>query len=378
MSKQKSESPWLKVRFDEICKNISDRIDDPKQADTDYYVGLEHLDSDDLEIRRHGIPEDMSSSKFRFKSGQILFGRRRAYQRKLAIAKREGICSTDIMVLEPIEGKIVKDLLPIFMQSEEFFERILTHSAGSLSPRVKWIHLAEQEFWIPSKLEQTKIIEMIRGIDITITSSHNLLKKFKILEKSLLDFFFITTVNSKKRIKNKIELEDLLTLEYGFSLPETKRVEGKIPVYGSNGITGFHDKSMVNGPGIIIGRKGTAGNVIWSESDFFPIDTTYYVKMKRDDVSLKWMYYRLKHLTLSQLALNTAVPGLNRNDVYDIIIDLSDKKTRDEFEIKMQKLQDNILKITDYIDKLFKVRKSILNSKLLRVTTKQEEKYLVQ
>ena len=88
-----SNGSWQKVRFDQICKNISNRIDDPKQADTDYYVGLEHLDSEEPKILRHGSPNDIGATKLRFKSGQILFGKRRWYLRKLAVAQREGICS---------------------------------------------------------------------------------------------------------------------------------------------------------------------------------------------------------------------------------------------------------------------------------------------
>ena len=68
-----SNGSWQKVRFDQICKNISDRIDDPKQAKTDYYVGLEHLDSEEPKILRHGSPQDVVSSKSYFKKGQILF-----------------------------------------------------------------------------------------------------------------------------------------------------------------------------------------------------------------------------------------------------------------------------------------------------------------
>jgi len=89
---------WNKVRFDEICSNISNRINNPKEAETDYYVGLEHLESEQLKIRKHGTPDDVSATKLKFESGQILFGKRRFYQRKLAVANREGICSAHMLV----------------------------------------------------------------------------------------------------------------------------------------------------------------------------------------------------------------------------------------------------------------------------------------
>jgi len=117
----KSQITWQKVRFDQICKNVSDKIDDPKQAETDYYVGLEHLDSEEPRILRHGTPDDVNATKLKFKAGQILFGKRRWYQRKLAITECSGICSAHMMVLEAVEGKIIKEFLPIFFARRRIF-----------------------------------------------------------------------------------------------------------------------------------------------------------------------------------------------------------------------------------------------------------------
>ncbi|MFA4888748.1 MAG: restriction endonuclease subunit S [Candidatus Omnitrophota bacterium] len=108
-----------------------------------------------------------------------------------------------------------------------------------------------------------------------------------------------------------------IELAYGDGLPERTRKKGPIPVFGSNGVTGFHDKALVKGPGIIIGRKGTVGQVVFSKADFWPIDTTYYVKFKGDDDIVFW-YYFLSTLGLNQMNSHSAVPGLNRDNVYEI------------------------------------------------------------
>jgi len=107
-------------------------------------------------------------------------------------------------------------------------------------------------------------------------------------------------------------------LVYGDGLPERERRNGPIPVFGSNGITGFHDKALIRGPGIIIGRKGTVGQVALSKGDFWTIDTTYYVKLKEDGDIFFW-FYLLQTLGLSQMNSHSAVPGLNRDDVYSIL-----------------------------------------------------------
>lgn len=119
-------------------------------------VGLEHLIPDEIRFDAYDINTDNTFSK-RFVKGQVLFGRRRAYQRKAAIAEFDGICSGDITVIEAIEGKMVSELLPFIIQTPVFFDYANRGSAGSLSPRVKWEHLLDYEFELPS-LEEQKVL----------------------------------------------------------------------------------------------------------------------------------------------------------------------------------------------------------------------------
>lgn len=119
-------------------------------------VGLEHLIPDEIRFDAYDINTDNTFSK-RFVKGQVLFGRRRAYQRKAAIAEFDGICSGDITVIEAIEGKMVPELLPFIIQTPVFFDYANRGSAGSLSPRVKWEHLADYEFEL-LPLEEQKIL----------------------------------------------------------------------------------------------------------------------------------------------------------------------------------------------------------------------------
>ncbi len=111
--------------------------------------------------------------------------------------------------------------------------------------------------------------------------------------------------------------EKVCTLEYGASLPKEKRADGPYPVVGSNGITGFHSEFLVPGPAIVVGRKGSAGEVTWIDKHCFPIDTTYYVKQVDETQSdLRYLYWLLKTLDLPALRGGAGIPGLNRTDVY--------------------------------------------------------------
>jgi type I restriction enzyme S subunit len=109
-----------------------------------------------------------------------------------------------------------------------------------------------------------------------------------------------------------------IELAYGKSLPKGDRVDdGGIPVYGSNGITGWHDTAVVDGPTVIVGRKGSAGAVQFVDGPCFPIDTTYYARPREGfDFDIKFLFYLLRRLDLSRLKTATGVPGLTREDAY--------------------------------------------------------------
>ena len=111
-------------------------------------------------------------------------------------------------------------------------------------------------------------------------------------------------------------LGDVVELAYGKALKEQNRRPGTVPVYGSNGQVGWHDERLVTGPGIVVGRKGNPGTVTWAPTDFFPIDTTFYVVPKIDCPSLHFLYFALCEQQLASLSADSAVPGLNRNLAY--------------------------------------------------------------
>lgn len=113
-----------------------------------------------------------------------------------------------------------------------------------------------------------------------------------------------------------IPIGEICKFEYGSSLRSDIRQPGDVPVYGSNGQVGWHNKSYTDGPTLIIGRKGSIGEVHYSDVACFPIDTTYYVDKTKRPCDLKWLYYMLLEADLTRLNKSAAVPGLNRDDAY--------------------------------------------------------------
>ncbi|WP_104099109.1 restriction endonuclease subunit S [Stutzerimonas kunmingensis] len=124
------------------------------------------------------------------------------------------------------------------------------------------------------------------------------------------------------------KVEDLMELAYGKALKATDRNDGPVPVYGSGGITGYHDQALVAGPSIIVGRKGTVGSLYWEDQPFFPIDTVFYVKT---DQPLTYCYYLLKTLGLEDMNTDGAVPGLNRGNAYRLPVVIPDTSVLNAF-----------------------------------------------
>ncbi len=115
-----------------------------------------------------------------------------------------------------------------------------------------------------------------------------------------------------------VRIGEICIFKYGKSLPDAARSGGSVPVFGSNGIIGKHDLALTAGETIVIGRKGSHGEVNFSPVPCWPIDTTYYVDKTSTDTDLTWLRYRLEAAGLNQMNRAAAVPGLNRDDAYRV------------------------------------------------------------
>jgi len=415
----RNEKNWQKVRLEEICSIFQERIDDPKQAKTKYYVGLEHLDSNEPKILRHGNSNDVVSSKFIFKKGQILFGRRRAYLRKLAIAEFDGICSTDIFVLDSIPGKIVDGFLSLFLQSEIFFERVLKFSAGSLSPRVKWKQISKEEFVIPSKSEQKSLVSFFHQIDDTILKTKDILEKFKIFQE--LQINELTTKGIKKIkpkpvkdfLGNEIEIPEswdyipikniVKLFHNGIWGDDCKNDETDIPVLRSTEIN--HDgtlhfsniayrsilpkkieKYTLQQDDLLIvassGSKKLIGRVaLFNSFENRILFSNFLLRLRPKNITTKYLYYFLnsklykdflEHMQLT----STGLRNFPKNDFLELKFPLPNP---DEQELIISKLDLISTKITlseEYLSKLKNLKKVLLYSKL--IPSLKENELIVQ
>lgn len=161
MSLNLDKSTWKRVAFGDVVRNVNVTVRDPWAAGIDRVIAMEHLDPGELKIERWGSAADGTTFTRRVKPGQTLFGKRRAYQRKVAYAEFDAICSGDILTFEADEAQMLSEFLPFLVQSNEFFDHALDTSAGSLSPRTNWRDLANFDFDLPPLDEQKRTADLL-------------------------------------------------------------------------------------------------------------------------------------------------------------------------------------------------------------------------
>ncbi|RLE04455.1 MAG: hypothetical protein DRI99_03870, partial [Candidatus Aminicenantes bacterium] len=189
--------------------------------------------------------------------------------------------------------------LHYFFQSHTFWRHLLG-AQGSTMKNINLPLLKSLQLSLPPLPEQQKIAEILSTVDQAIEKVDDSIAKTERLKKGLMQELLTKglpvasatqTGIGHKEFKNTeigripkewevVRLGEVFSLEYGKGLTEKERENGEYPVYGSNGVVGYHSQYIVKGPGIIVGRKGTIGAITWSDRNFWPIDTTYYILLK--------------------------------------------------------------------------------------------------
>ncbi len=223
--------------FSSVITLSTTRTPDPASAGIDRFVGLEHIEPENLHIRSWGNVADGITFTNTFKRGQVLFGKRRAYQRKVAVADFDGVCSSDIYVFESKDPNVLlPELVPFICQSEGFYDFAVKTSAGSLSPRTNWSHLANYEFPLPPVDEQRRIADLLWAADDVIENWQVAQNAAQITLHSTATSLLHQDLLKRKFLGEDIDLpkgweiacfEDVISrITYGFTNPMPTTEEG--------------------------------------------------------------------------------------------------------------------------------------------------------
>ncbi len=207
--------------------------------------------------------------------------------------------------------------------------------------------------------EKFVIEEIIRDNNKLNKIEEDILKEISDLEKQ------VSKVLNSSMTGPLVPLGQLLTLEYGKGLPERDRLSGDFPVLGSNGVVGYHNESLIKGPAIIVGRKGSVGKINFVNSNCYPIDTTYYADFNKEKLKPRYVYYLLKHANLEVLNSGIGPGGLNREDAYKVQVPSLSIDKQNELLDKMRPLEERLANRSESLLKLKIERRENLNKHLL-------------
>lgn len=157
------------------------------EKEVEYFVGLENIEPENFQLQGFGLVANGTTFTKRFAKGDVLFGKRRAYLKKVAVAGFDGICSGDILVIRARTKKMLQDLLPFYISSEAFIQHAVSTSAGSLSPRTKWKDLADLEVYLPDLKTQEKMLEIFTQLQNTMQQLKQQKTTLKQLKQKLLN-----------------------------------------------------------------------------------------------------------------------------------------------------------------------------------------------
>jgi type I restriction enzyme S subunit len=354
------KSNWTKVKLGDVVAEPRDTVKDFAIEQIEHAVGLEHIDSEDIHLRRSANMDSSTTFTKKFSAGDVLFGRRRAYLKKAAQAKFSGICSGDITVLRAKEA-LLPELLPFVVNNDKFFDYAVKHSAGGLSPRVKFKDLAHYEFLLPPKHQQAKLAELHWAMDEVVQANKNFLEKIKLFQEvSCLQLLGLRKDGNEGRKWKIKSLLDVAPLQRGFDLPSDKLMNGKYPVCYSNGIRNQNENYMVNGPGVCTGRSGTIGNVFYIEQDYWPHNTTLWVTDFKGNHP-KYIYHLYSKLHFEKKMAGTGVPTLNRNDIHQIKVRIPDIDDQISISNQLDSIENKIDHACNLFDKSKSLQKSLIN-----------------
>ena len=367
---------WKRMAFGDFAHSIGDRAE-PKDAQEEIYVGLEHLDPQCLHIRRWGKGSDVIGGKLRFQKGDIIFGKRRAYQRKLAVAEFGGICSAHAMVVRARPDKVLPEFLPFLMMSDRFMNRAVEISVGSLSPTINWTTLKLETFDLPPLNQQRRIAEILWAVDEMMLTQESLENDTRASRATFLD----TSVTEGRKAAahgrnatwphwHEVTLSEVVDFLDGQRKPvkESDRAKrrGDYPYYGASGIIDTIDGFIYDEPLVLLGEDGAnivdrSSPLAFRVSGKIWVNNHAHVLRVKPPNSLVYVEYYLESLDYKPFVTGTAQPKLNKGVCEGIRIPLPDSKFQTEIELRLLAFEKALAAQAEYSKKTRDFLSALLN-----------------
>lgn len=354
-----------RVKLGDVAREYKATCGDQKEGLR--VVGLEHLIPQQIILTLWDEGKENTFTKM-FKKGQVLFGRRRAYLKKAAVAPFDGICSGDITVIEAIPGKILPELLPFIIQNDTLFDFAVERSAGSLSPRVKWEHLKNFEFELPELDKQKELADILWASEQAKTAYRDLISSTDELVKSQFIEMF--------RECPKCDLSRLSVIDMGSS-PDSKTYneEGKgLPFY--QGKTEFGE--MIIGDAVMYCsapvKIAQANDVLMSVRA--PVGTVNLAKEEccigrglasiraidsKSEALFLFFALRIMEKEIDAMGVGSTFKAINKNALFSVQIPEASLELQSAFVLLAQQFDKSKFAAKQALENLEKTQKSLMN-----------------
>ena len=300
----------------------------------------------------------------RLRAGDIIYSRRGDVEKRALIREREEgwFCGTGCLKVRLGSGVVDPLFASLFLGHPAIREWIVRHAVGATMPNLNTTIMSEVPFALPPLAEQNAIAGVIGALDDKIELNRRMNATLEAMARALFQSWFVDFDPVRAKLDGRQpfgldsdtaalfpanfeesalgpipqgweagRLDDVLTLQRGFDLPTPDRTHGKYPVMAASGPNGCHDKFMVRGPGVTTGRSGVLGRVFFIHGDFWPLNTSLWVKeFKR--VSTAYSFHLLRGLDFEMFNAGSAVPTLNRNHVHNLPVVIPPKPIIEAFD----------------------------------------------
>lgn len=386
---------WKLVKFGDVAFEPKETMKDIVSEGIEHVVGLEHITSGDVHLRNSASIDESTTFTKKFAKGDVLFGRRRAYLKKAAVAHFDGICSGDITVFRA-KSNLLPELLPFIVNNDKFFDYAVQHSAGGLSPRVKFKDLANYEFLLPPKYQQAQLAELLWAMDEVIEREQSLLNNLEINLNSLIEKEIHGVEISGKTIKMIIEelsqktkvvtLDKLGVFLKGKGIMKSDVIENGIPCvrYGElytkhhriiRDYFSFVDRETANqsfklekndillaGSGETITEIGKSASFVDDMEVYAGSDTLVFRPYEMDGYYLGYlMNSQLVRQQLNKYGTGATVMHIYQSDIKKIKVPLVNIDTQQKISNKLELFASNIEGLKNKIQSSQSLQKSLIN-----------------
>lgn len=358
-----------KYKFANIAYNSTEKKK-PEEKDKYTYIGLEHLDPGTLEVTRYGSEVAPIGEKLVMKKRDVLFGKRRAYQKKVGIAPFDGIFSAHGMVLRPKEDVIDKNFFPLFIASDYFLDAAIKISVGSLSPTINWGDLKELEFELPDMATQKKLAKILWAAEETKQSYKNLLQKTDDVVKAK----FVEMFGSYKNSKNKVSFEDAFIIRDDLRKPLNDAVRSEMhtgnlyPYYGANGEVDRINKYLTDCTALCLaedcGSYGPGESSSYIISGKAWVNNHAHVLLMKNTCNIEYANIYFTILDMREYVTGTTRLKLTQGKMKEIPVILPPIEQQNQFVDFYTTAEQSKQKLQKSLDDLKLMTKTIINEHL--------------